>query len=349
MKRVFVSDVHMGAGRSFQDGYEGHVYDWLDQKKASAVAECLIYLNNSPDVEEVILAGDIMDNWVCPVDTPPPTFAEIVAAGVNGEVVKSLRKLAASKKTIYIPGNHDMSASKDFLQANFNNIVIQEKYNQDGVFASHGSEYSIFCAQDPINDRVSHLPIGYYISRAAATNTARTGNDNHLRDYVKALEKFVSEQFILAVFDAAVVEAHLDDNTNIKMNNEAISVKTVKERYANLYNQWDESSNLVPASAATLDEINQLWTAVSELNKQEGYEIIILGHTHDAFLRKYLPNEVTENVFIYANTGAWCFGGKFTFVETEKSDEDGKQYVRLKTWDVEKHRPADDYQEEFME
>jgi hypothetical protein len=47
MKRIFVSDVHMGAGKSFQPGYVGHAYDWLSEREASAFADFLNYLNNS--------------------------------------------------------------------------------------------------------------------------------------------------------------------------------------------------------------------------------------------------------------------------------------------------------------
>jgi len=349
MKRIFVSDVHMGAGKSFQAGYTGHVYDWLSPDEALAFADFLIYLNNNPQIEEIILLGDIMDNWVCPVDINPPTFEEIVAAEINNEVVTNLKTLSENKKTLYIPGNHDMSVTEDFLQANFKNIVIQNEYNQEDIFASHGSEYSIFCAADPVNDVTGRLPIGYYISRVAATNAARTGSKNNLRDYIKALEKLVSEKPILGVLDAAVAEAHLADDTNIIMNNKDISVKEVKERYVNLHSQWDESGNLLSANAATVDEINQLWTAVWELNNQKGYKIIIFGHTHDSCLDKFPKNEIEENIYIYANTGAWCMGNSFTFVETEKSDENGKHYVRLKTWDGEKRKPADNYQEESID
>lgn len=101
----------MGAGRSFKPNCGCHVYDWLGPNEAKNFSGFLDFLLASADVEEVILLGDTMDNWVCPVDEIPPTFEEIVQADVNMEVVQSLKALAKHKeiKLIYMPGNHDMS------------------------------------------------------------------------------------------------------------------------------------------------------------------------------------------------------------------------------------------------
>jgi metallophosphoesterase superfamily enzyme len=79
-KRIYVSDIHMGAGRSLSSA---NVYDWLTEAEANNFAAFLSYLNNQGDVGEVILLGDTMDNGVCPVDEVPPTFEEILNAPHN--------------------------------------------------------------------------------------------------------------------------------------------------------------------------------------------------------------------------------------------------------------------------
>lgn len=76
-KRIYVSDIHMGAGRSL---HSDNVYDWLGEEEANNFAAFIAYLQNQNDVGEIILLGDTMDNWVCPVNEAPPTFDEILRA-----------------------------------------------------------------------------------------------------------------------------------------------------------------------------------------------------------------------------------------------------------------------------
>jgi UDP-2,3-diacylglucosamine pyrophosphatase LpxH len=352
VKRIFVSDVHMGTGRSFQRDYKGHAYDWLCKDEASAFADFLNYLNSS-DADEIILLGDIMDNWVCPIDSPPPDFTDIVAAGVNKEIVRNLKILSSNKNTIYVPGNHDMSVNRTFLSANFPGILLYSEYRSDDIFAVHGSEYTMFCASDLVNDTVNHLPIGYYISRVAATNAAMTGSDNSFQYYIENFLKEIvgSKTLIEAVFSAIVDEADLNDHTGIMMEHESISIGEVKERYANLYSQWDAGQKIVPAKEALLAEINSLWPVPWTLNKLDNYKIIILGHTHERFLGKFPVQDAAGDMYIYANTGAWCEYEKkkdFTFVETEKNDGKGKHFVRLKAWDRGNKQPDGIY-EDYVE
>ncbi len=350
MKRIFVSDVHMGAGKSFQPGYVGHVYDWLSEREASAFADFLNYLNDS-DVDEIILLGDIMDNWVCPVDTPPPTFEDIIAAGINGKIIRNLRNLSDNKKTIYVPGNHDMALTETFLRATFPHIGFQNEYRQDDILAAHGSEHTMFCAADPINDVTDRLPIGYYISRVAATNATRTGSDNSLMSYLGTFIKNISEGTVLDVFDTAAREAGLNVNTAVeKTISDSITIEDVRTRYSNLYSQWND--DLIPRKSAAEAELNNLWPVVWNLRQRN--RIIIFGHTHNKDLNKLRVdemNEESEDMYIYANTGTWCEydkGKDFTFVETEKNEDDAKHYVRVKTWDQNNMQPAS-MQEEFIQ
>jgi UDP-2,3-diacylglucosamine pyrophosphatase LpxH len=355
MKRIFVSDVHMGAGRSFRDGYKGCVYDWLNKDEAVAFADFLGYVNRNPEIEEIILLGDIMDDWVCPVDAQTPTLQEIIIADINREIVRGLKILSANKKTIYIPGNHDMSVTRNFIETNFPGMFYLNKYFQDGIYAAHGSEYGLFCAPDPMNDPSEHLPIGYYISRVAATTAAKTGRESNFRDYLRALIEEIgkSQTVVDAVFEAVADEAHLNDDTPILIGPSLVDVKAVKERYADLFAQWEASGNMVNAREALIAEINGLSSVPFTLSTQKEYDIVIFGHTHEAFLGKLPLYNAAEETYVYANTGTWCDhdgkGRPFTFIETEKNEPEGKHYVRLKTWDLERKQPADEFQEAVIE
>ena len=341
MKRIVVSDVHMGAGRSFKEGYAGHVYDWLSEDEAQSFAAFLQFLISDNSVNEIVLLGDIMDTWVCPVEEVPPTFEEIVNAEINRDIVNNLRILAAqeAKKLIYIPGNHDVTVTKDFLESNFRGIAFQTEYSTDSLLAQHGHEYTMFCAPDPKNDPENRLPLGYYISRVAATNAAKTGSDNSFRYY---LDEFIDElskskTLIKAIFDAIAKVSNLDDNTEIKMYSGSMRIKDVKNRYAKLYKQWDANSHFVNAREALVAEINALSSVPWKLSTEKNYRIIIFGHTHDKYLGVLSKHDADENTYLYANSGTWCDyrekGRKFTFIESEEKKEEGKHLFRLKSWE----------------
>ena len=123
-KRIYISDVHMGAGRKPKKNR--HSYDWLGPDEAKVFADFLKYLIDDAETEEVVLLGDTMDNWVCPVDEEPPTFDEIINAPQNKAIVTNLGMLAAhkEKKLMYMPGNHDMQITRDILLKTFPEIIF---------------------------------------------------------------------------------------------------------------------------------------------------------------------------------------------------------------------------------
>jgi UDP-2,3-diacylglucosamine pyrophosphatase LpxH len=358
MKRIFVSDVHMGAGRSFQAEYTGHVYDWLSQDEADTFAAFLQYLNDDASVDEVILLGDIMDNWVCPAGDIPPSFAEIVAEPINKFICTQFATLAqnSAKNLIYISGNHDMGITQAELDQFFPGISMRADYQSDSLFAGHGNQYALFCAPDPVNDPQGMLPLGYFISRVAATNAALTGSDNSFRyfvdDFMKELVK--SKKLVNAVFEAIVEQAGLDDASDIIMPAGSIKISTVKRRYSNIYEQWDGRGTLVSASEALTAEISPvgLAAAARKLN-MAGKNIIIFGHTHACGLAKLRRYDDPDAEYISANCGTWCDhdekGKPFSFIEAEMNEPEGKHYVRLKTWNRETKQPADNFQEEVIE
>jgi UDP-2,3-diacylglucosamine pyrophosphatase LpxH len=354
MKRIFVSDVHMGAGKGFQPGYTGHSYDWLSATEAQVFADFLSYLNKGQyvGVNEIILLGDIIDNWVCPVATTPPTLDEIVGATINQPIITNLKALSQNNdiKVTYVPGNHDMTICKDFANS-FPGMAFSEVYDKDDIFAAHGSEYSMFCATDFVNDNINGLPIGYYISRVGATNTALTGSDNSPKYFMGDIinETVESTPLVDVVFAAIVDKIHLHDDTEIIMKAGRTTVKDVKSQYANLYAQWGESSKGIAPKEALIAEVNDIFSIPETLNRlydfnfQHNYRIIIFGHTHNKDLRRMPTLVPSDKISLYANTGTWCEYDEqktlFSFIETEKNDTDCKHYVRLKTWDPVSKRP----------
>jgi len=347
-KRIYVSDVHMGAGRSLNKK-KGYVYDWLGEKEAKVFANFLDYLNKQADVGEVILLGDTMDNWVCPIDEVPPTFDEILNAKHNQTIVESLRKLTENKKVIYMPGNHDMQVTPDLLQQKkyYPKIVFggsamnKSRYRTSRLLAEHGSSYAMFNAPDPINNPGNRLPLGYFISRVAATKAARTGDARrHFWTFIDDLLELLGPQKLpQSIFEAILEEATLREDCEIVMGTkdgnpegERITIKAsaVKEKYSDLYEQWQSHYGKGMAFKSVMAEIGYLGDLADHLSKKGDTNIIIFGHSHDSELDK---DSWFVKDRIYANCGSWCDEDKpCSFVETQKDDEKRMHYVRLMEW-----------------
>lgn len=335
----------MGAGRSL-----GHdkVYDWLGQMGADNFADFLGYLDKQDDVREVILLGDTMDNWVCPIDEVPPTFEEILDAPHNQQIVNTLRSLTGNKRVICMPGNHDMQLTKEILHRYFPNIIYggsasnRCRYRTSRLLAEHGSAYALINAPDPINNSGSRLPLGYFISRVAATKAARTGDaKRHFWTYADdLLENLGPQKLPESVFEAVLEEACLREDAEIIIGTEdrtpkgrpiTITAGAVKQKYANLYEQWESYHGKGMAFKSVMAEIGYLGDFADYLSKKGDTNIIIFGHSHDSELDK---DSWFVDDRIYANCGAWCDGSKTcSFVETQKDDESREYHVRLMKWE----------------
>jgi len=323
------------------------VYDWLGEAEADNFAAFLSYLCKQDDVGEIILLGDTMDNWVCPVDEVPPTFDEILRASHNQNIVMNLRLLSEDKRVIYMPGNHDMHATDDIINKHFPKIIYggsafnKSRYRTSRLLAEHGSAYAMFNAPDPMNSPGNRLPLGYFISRVAATKAARTGHaDRHFWTYADDLLELLGPQKVApAVFEAVLEEAGLREDTEIimgmkdgKPDGDPIVIKAsiVKERYANLYEQWESHYGKGLAFKSVMAEIGYLGDLADYLSKNGDTNIIIFGHSHDNDLDK---DSWFVKDRIYANCGTWCDGDKpCSFVETQKDNDKRLHYIRLRKW-----------------
>lgn len=341
--RIYVSDIHMGAGRSLGRKF---VYDWLGKDEAKEFASFLSFVTADDKVEEVIFLGDTMDNWVCPVDEPPPTFDEILTAKHNQTIVKNIRTLSEKKRVVYMPGNHDMQATPDAIAGYFPKVVFggsaanKCRYRTSRLLAEHGSAYALFNAPDPINNSRTRLPLGYFISRVAATKAARTGDaKRHYWTYVDDLLEVLGPQSLAqSVFEAVLEEAGLPDDAEIVMAKEegpkgetiAVKASEVKQRYVNLYDQWQANYGKGMAFKAVMAEIGYLGDLADYLSKKGDTRIIIFGHSHDSELDK---DSWFVKDRIYANCGAWCDEEKpRSYVVTEKDLKKRLYHVRLMEW-----------------
>ncbi|HUN53935.1 MAG TPA: metallophosphoesterase [Smithella sp.] len=353
-KRVFVSDVHMSPGWSL-DSKQGR-YDWFNKDQAKQFAKFLQTMIDDATINDVVILGDLMDSWVYPIETQPPKYDKIANAPHITDVMANLKALAQKKKVIYVIGNHDMTLMEEqfsnFRTNAFANIAFKNFYEtNDGLYAEHGHQYSMYNAVDPKHE----LPIGHYISRLYATVAERKQHYYISADFEARFPStgkynldskgLISDPMVNAPINLLEEElGNVDDSTSITtVNGGVITIAEVKKQYSRLGIDWTEQHGL-------FGEISSAWRegvgldgvatqiAMGMVIDGQSFKIVIFGHTHKA-LNNYLrrpdaafsrdPKDA-EPYAIYANCGAWCQDNDPTYVIDEYDDKTHEHIITLK-------------------
>jgi len=326
-KRLFISDVHLGAGRFSEESRNTDKYpydwDWLSIKETENFMNFIKFLKSDYDheIKEVVLLGDIFDNWVFPHDLMSPTMDELITADKNKEVVRELNGLAKKCRVFYVPGNHDMHATMEIMNEFFPKFVYcPKRFSSGRLIAEHGHLYAMFNAPARYSNNIMGLPLGYFISRIEATKKAMTNREGRTyRTYVDDFIEVAGKQALpQSVLEAVIEEADLDEGIEYKVKrkggtDQSISALLVKDVYKDIYNDWP--SSIVSKHRAVFAELDMLGPIADKLCKDGNYQVCILGHSHKSEIDK---DTWFVNERIYANAGYWC-GAKCTFVETEKT------------------------------
>ena len=180
-RRIFISDVHAS---SQGIGNYSHDYHWLSDQQIANLASFLQFLLQAkPD--EVVILGDLLDNWVCPIDMVPPSMRNILTAAHNQPIIDGLNHLLdAGVKVIYTAGNHDQMVTAEDLRQVMPKLTVGDGWLSDCVYmdnrihAEHGGSQTMFNAPDPQHDPRQRLPLGYFITRVVTTRTA--GRDKRI-------------------------------------------------------------------------------------------------------------------------------------------------------------------------
>jgi len=344
-RRVYVSDIHLSTPSKNPPSTVLHDYGWLSKEERDSFVDFLQYLLEDDGVGEVILLGDTFDDWIFPIDVVPASIVEILTAPENQTFVNKLRLLSEKKRVVFMPGNHDMSATRDMLIQDrffpkmvfggsaFNNSV----FRSSRLLAEHGSAHALFCAPDPVNNPGSQLPLGYFITRLDTTKMARTrSRKKHFFTMIDDLVETLGPQTLpQSIFECLIEWAGITEDTPILMPPRgdlsiSITAGEVKKKYADLYEQWKHTKGPGMAFKAIMAEIGYLGDLADNLCKRGDTNIVIFGHSHDSELDK---DSWFVDDRIYANCGAWCDEKKKkSFVESQKENTERKHYIRLKQW-----------------
>lgn len=321
-KRIFISDFHLNSQQRYQAGDA-----WFDPNIHQV--RLINFLNNeviakAKLIKDLILLGDIFDNWVCPVGDVPPTYDAI--GKDNAAIIDVLDQV--QKKGIglyYINGNHDFDLTAEQVRAIIPGIRPVRSYLGAGrSHAEHGHLYTLFNVLDYKSDPAFGRPIGYFITRLV-TSIEGGGRGiadilHHLDDLLEAV--FTPQTLASSIIEALAERAGLQDDSLIEMpRGQQISVRLVKERYRDLgshYGFWE-------AAERVSRDLGGLGGAADKLCKKMAYNVVLFGHTHKATIDKdwFLVEDR-----IYANTGAWCVDHAHC-VEVDQTPKTRKVVVRL--------------------
>ena len=307
---------------------------------------CCLCCDYSSDTYELILQGDIFDNWNFPHNIKPPTMDELLTLGTAKKVVSAVNELISSAvrfkgmfnefslvKVIYSSGNHDMGMNQDICNKYMPEITFigNTRFNSGRLQAEHGNEYCLFCSSDP--NRENNLPLGYFISRLAITADRDIGShqistEALIYEVLKIVEH--KENVVLAVFDAICTKANVLQSDKIIMPNDiwggvSISISDIRTMYKNLYQEYEKRCGEVMALLSIPAELNDLGLVASILFLRGGINAIIMGHTHIPVI-----HEITIPILgrvVYLNSGCWSNRTPIaTWVEVIK-DDTGSEYT----------------------
>ena len=199
LKIAVISDLHLGADNRFDE----------TQKNKPALANLLKQIKNSNNVAELVIAGDLMDQWLMPMD-----YALTVSlADYNDMIVKNNMEIIdginaiikqGNTRVTYIPGNHDMLFNAAEAERIFPGINQARDAEGLGTYSptsqiaiEHGHRYNIYCAPDPFSNLdltggESILPSGYFYARIGITSYlegSQKASDTLLQLDTKGMDK----------------------------------------------------------------------------------------------------------------------------------------------------------------
>jgi len=318
MKAIILSDIHIGDNsntcwyqKQYHEQYLLKAFEYIQANAAS--------------INEVILLGDVFDFWTYPCARSPPAFADIVNAnpnvlGQNG----MLKQLADQVPVTYINGNHDMNIGPaDIAQLGnirFNPGLRYVKETPGGrVLLTHGSEYTIFNAQDPTTS-LAPLPAGHFVTRAISEYLVQSkltpgqtvadlpgdGIPGFPDLWQNILNALLHGQSIAQVMiDMFCTLPGVSRDTPVTLlNGQTLTFAQAETIYGNLGTQWIQKYGLNPTIKSANADYNgdyiAWWAQRDCLQPAIDADMAILGHTHTA------KGGLAEAMIGYINTGYMC-------------------------------------------
>jgi UDP-2,3-diacylglucosamine pyrophosphatase LpxH len=249
---VVISDLHLGDQRSIDDGY-----GWFINNE-DLLSAFLNDLTARAAVKELVIAGDMFDEWVAPMQydafngfgpdqAGESRFVDSIVAAHPGVINAVKSVIASGIKVTYIPGNHDMLVTEDDINRIFPGIFQQRDaaglgaYSPEGlpeVIIEHSHRYDFFNAPDMYSNKIpvspenytnnpaATLPPGFFVSKIAASH----GLEYPSLPAMAAANQFQSGPFLYwAAWKLVMSQIPVPDDPNAKI------IKTGIDGYTDVY------------------------------------------------------------------------------------------------------------------
>ncbi len=335
---IFLSDVHVGVDaptnwyqRALHEPYLLAILDYVGVQAAS--------------VAELVILGDLVDQWTYLPDVEPPSLAEIAGAnpalfGAGGTFARLVEALPG--RVTYVPGNHDMAVTAAELPVLLGDAARSVRLVTDPIYApeagrgrvacTHGHMYSPFNLPDFSADPRGGLPFGHIVTRLTTlyavqklepgktvadlplsgdpTGTALLADA--VRSVVHAfvggdvsLSHMMLEVFLDAVRAGPDLEIVMADGSRT-------TAGAAADAYRNTIERWKDETRFPRAlygrdpGLVALLEVDMR----NDLSHFAGllgatYDVVVMGHTHAPFDDTEHPLLLKQRS-LYANTGFGC-------------------------------------------
>lgn len=180
---VCISDLHLGADDTYSEL----------TKNRDALIDFLNWVRFSPNIKELVIAGDLIDEWFVPMNLDTfkgktqMDFVKNVALN-NKPVIDAFNDIIndGQIRLTYVPGNHDILITAEEIEAILPGINQSRDVRGLGAYSpdylpelviEHGHRYNFFCAPDHSNRTVTQtdsiLPTGYFFTRMATSSVVQ--------------------------------------------------------------------------------------------------------------------------------------------------------------------------------
>ena len=176
---VIISDLHLGADLNYAEC----------KNNLLSLEKLLKRIKAAPDVKELVIAGDMIDEWFVPATTDTyqgkdqADFVRRIATANKGvfDAINGIIQ-AGNILVTYVPGNHDLTITATNIERVLPGINqardevpglgTYSPVDYPAIAIEHGHRYNFFCAPDPISNQVmapgTILPPGYFFTRIGA-------------------------------------------------------------------------------------------------------------------------------------------------------------------------------------
>lgn len=258
---VIISDLHLGANDDYTEC----------RHNRKALVDFLKKIRLSQKVKELVIAGDLIDEWIVPgnVDTFDPNhnnpnatqqdFVNLVKKN-NIDVFNELNAIILEDKIIltYVPGNHDLLITREEV----NSILPSIHQSRDGAqglgsytpidfkeaVIEHGHRYNFFCAPDPYSNQYiakgSILPPGYFLTRIGVSASLNLSKNIYTPEKPDLRYSSGQSQFLCSLYGQSIptISCGIEVNKPLVVTN--IDHYTDTYCIQDFYPQEDESGEL---------------------------------------------------------------------------------------------------------